>query len=185
MTDIIIVHSKYGDASNHWYEWLANNLELEGYDVTLFNIPVDENNQIETWVSKMKEQVQINKYETYFVTHGLGTLAALKYIEESKIDHIEGLFSIAGFMEDTKVFAENVNTDKYRIDYEQVKDKVDNFYGLCAKDDTHVSYKETKRLMDTLGGKCKVTDFGGHFMEDDGFTTFTRLQSKMQEIMSG
>ncbi|MCM3337046.1 serine hydrolase family protein, partial [Bacillus subtilis] len=53
-----------------------------------------------------------------------------------------------------------------------------------AKDDKCISYEETKRLMDTLGGKCKVTEYGGHFMEVDGFTTFTRLQSKMQGIMS-
>ncbi|PTE93698.1 serine hydrolase family protein, partial [Staphylococcus cohnii] len=41
MTDIIIVHSKHGDSSNHWYEWLENNLILEGYDVTLFNIAIE------------------------------------------------------------------------------------------------------------------------------------------------
>ena len=35
MTDIVIVHSKLGDSKNHWYEWLANNLTLEGYVVTL------------------------------------------------------------------------------------------------------------------------------------------------------
>ena len=35
MTDIVIVHSKLGDSTNHWYEWLANNLTLEGYVVTL------------------------------------------------------------------------------------------------------------------------------------------------------
>ncbi len=42
MTDIVIVHSKYGDASNHWYDWLINNLTLEGYDVTLFNLPYEK-----------------------------------------------------------------------------------------------------------------------------------------------
>lgn len=29
----------------------------------------------------MKEQIEIRKYDTYFVTHGFGTIAALKYIE--------------------------------------------------------------------------------------------------------
>ena len=184
MTDIIIVHSKQGDASNHWYEWLASNLTLEGYNVTLFNLPVDENDHIDTWMSNMKNQICVTKYETFFVTHGFGTLAALKFIEKSQINTIQGLFSISGFMEDVIPFVETNQIEDFHIDYENVKQKVEAFYGLCAKNDSYVSYKETKRLMDTLGGTCKVTVFGGHFMEDDGFTTFTQLQSKMQGIMS-
>lgn len=184
MTDIIIVHSKQGDSTNHWYEWLANNLILEGYNVTLCHIPVDNNDQIEAWVTKLNKQISIKTYETFFVTHGFGTLASLKYLENMDIDHIQGLFSISGFMEDAQALVEQDHYETVQIDYENVKQKVDSFYGLCAKNDAHISYEETKRLMDTLGGICKVTEFGGHFMEDDGFTTFTRLQSKMQGIMS-
>ncbi|MGO2109437.1 MAG: serine hydrolase family protein, partial [Staphylococcus equorum] len=55
MTDIIIVHSKIGDATNHWYKWLANNLILEGYNVTLFDLPVEENDNLEQWVERMKD----------------------------------------------------------------------------------------------------------------------------------
>ncbi|WP_341636917.1 RBBP9/YdeN family alpha/beta hydrolase [Staphylococcus casei] len=184
MTDIVIVHSKYGDSTNHWYEWLANNLVLEGYNVTLFNLPVEESEHLERWVNKMREQLNIDKYETYFVTHGLGTLASLKFIEEAQIKQIEGLFSISGFMDDAQDIDENISLEGHTFDYTVVKSKVTNFYGLCAKDDQYVSYKETKRLMDTLGGKCKITDNGGHFMEEDGFRTFTILQGKMQKLMS-
>ena len=48
-----------------------------------------------------------------------------------------------------------------------------SFYGLSSKDDKYVSYKETKRLMDTLNGKIRIVEEGGHFLEDEGFTTFT------------
>ncbi|MDN6182238.1 MAG: alpha/beta hydrolase, partial [Staphylococcus equorum] len=89
MTDIVIVHSKIGDATNHWYQWLANNLILEGYNVTLFDLPVEENDNLEQWVERMKDQITVKKYETYFITHGFGTLASLKYIEEMNINHIE------------------------------------------------------------------------------------------------
>ncbi|GEQ05567.1 RBBP9/YdeN family alpha/beta hydrolase [Staphylococcus gallinarum] len=183
MTDIIIVHSKYGDATNHWYEWLANNLILEGYNVTLFNIPVEDRENMNTWVKRMEEQIQVQKYETYFVTHGYGTLAALKYIEKTAIGKVEGLFSISGFKEDAHDIDENIELD-VSIDYKDVKSKVEQFYGLCAVDDKYVNYQETKRLMDTLGGSCKITSHGGHFLESDGFDTFNALQMKMQAIMT-
>jgi predicted alpha/beta hydrolase family esterase len=36
------------------------------------------------------------------------------------------------------------------IDYDNIKKKVDNFYGLSSKNDKYVSYKETQRLMNAL-----------------------------------
>ncbi|PTG29675.1 RBBP9/YdeN family alpha/beta hydrolase [Staphylococcus capitis] len=183
MTDVIIIHSKYGNATNHWYEWLKHNLTLEGYHVTLFNLEADDHAKIDEWVRQMKEQIEIRKYDTYFVTHGFGTIAALKYIEGTH-HHIEGLFSIAGFKEDAHDIYENVNLEGISIDYEKVKSQVDHFYGLTSKDDKYVSYKETKRLMDTLEGKIRIVDEGGHFLEDEGFKTFTSLQSRMQGYMT-
>ncbi|MDN6572002.1 MAG: alpha/beta hydrolase, partial [Staphylococcus equorum] len=143
MTDIIIVHSKIGDATNHWYKWLANNLILEGYNVTLFDLPVEENDNLEQWVERMKDQITVKKYETYFITHGFGTLASLKYIEEMNINHIEGLFSVAGFMDDAEEIDAYIDPETKAIDYEIVKNKVDQFYGLCSKNDEYVSYLET------------------------------------------
>ena len=61
MTDIIIVHSKYGNSKNHWYEWLRHNLTLEGYDVSLFNLEANDHAQIDEWVNEMKQQLHIRK----------------------------------------------------------------------------------------------------------------------------
>lgn len=46
--------------------------------MTLFNIPVEDRENMNTWVKRMEEQIQVQKYETYFVTHGYGTLAKTK-----------------------------------------------------------------------------------------------------------
>ncbi|EJY95157.1 serine hydrolase family protein [Staphylococcus arlettae] len=184
MTDIIIVHSKHGDSSNHWYEWLENNLILEGYDVTLFNIAIESNDNLAQWIEEMKRQISVKKEDTYFVTHGFGTLAALKYIELADMPVVEGLFSIAGFKDDAQAISEDLNTQDFTLNYDIIKSKVGEFYGLCAKNDQQVSYKETQRLIETLDGTCKVTESGGHFTEEDGFSTFIKLQSKMQAVMS-
>lgn len=106
MTDVIIVHSMHGNSRNHWYQWLEHNLTLEGYDVTLFNFESPEANTVDQWIEAMTKQINVRKKDTYFVTHGLGSITALKYIE--MIDQpIEGFFSIAGFKED----AENIDLD--------------------------------------------------------------------------
>ncbi|MGC7588492.1 RBBP9/YdeN family alpha/beta hydrolase [Staphylococcus epidermidis] len=183
MTDIIIVHSKHGNSKNHWYEWLRHNLTLEGYDVSLFNLEANDHVQIDEWVNEMKQQLHIRKKDTYFVTHGFGSIAALKFLEETH-HHIEGFFSIAGFKEDAQDIDEDVDLKGVTIDYDKIKEQVDKFYGLTSKDDQYVSYKETQRLMNSLNGHTRVVEDGGHFLEEEGFVTFTSLINRMQGYMT-
>ena len=58
------------------------------------------------------------------------------------------------------------------------------FYGLTSKDDQYVSYKETQRLMNSLNGHTRVVEDGGHFLEEEGFVTFTSLINRMQGYMT-
>jgi predicted alpha/beta hydrolase family esterase len=184
MTDIVIVHSKLGDATNHWYDWLRNNLLLEGCNVTLFNMAGAYSKPLEAWVKAIDEQVNISKNDTYFITHGYGTLAGLKYLELQDIEPIEGVFIISGFKEDATAIDDNLSINTEAFDYENIRKKAQQFYGLCAKDDRYISYKETERLMEILNGTCKTTPYGGHFIDEDGFSTFITLQENIQKIMS-
>ncbi len=183
MTDVIIVHSMHGNSRNHWYQWLEHNLTLEGYDVTLFNFESPEAKTVDQWIEAMTKQINVRKKDIYFVTHGLGSITALKYIE--MIDQpIEGFFSIAGFKEDAENIDLDIDLSNVTIDYDNIKKKVDNFYGLSSKNDKYVSYKETQRLMNALEGNLRIVEDGGHFLEEDGFETFTALQDRMQDYMT-
>lgn len=117
------------------------------------------------------------------MTHGFGSIAALKFLEETH-HHIEGFFSIAGFKEDAQDIDEDVDLKGVTIDYDKIKEQVDKFYGLTSKDDQYVSYKETQRLMNTLNGHTRVVEDGGHFLEEEGFVTFTSLINRMQGYMT-
>ena len=134
-------------------------------------------------IEAMTKQINVRKKDTYFVTHGLGSITALKYIE--MIDQpIEGFFSIAGFKEDAENIDLDIDLSNVTIDYDNIKKKVDNFYGLSSKNDKYVSYKETQRLMNALEGNLRIVEDGGHFLEEDGFETFTALQDRMQDYMT-
>ncbi|PTE71606.1 serine hydrolase family protein [Staphylococcus devriesei] len=185
MTNVIIVHSQLGNSHNHWYEWLQHNLELEGYDVQLFHLDKEDNRDIETWVNEMKRQIDIKSADTYFMTHGYGSIATLKFVEGLHLDFpIEGFFSIAGFKEGAQDIDESIRVDHITIDYNLIKQKIKRFYGLASKDDSYVSYKETQNLIDELGGRTRIVEEGGHFLEEEGFVSFTELQEKMQKYMT-
>ncbi len=80
MTDVIIVHSMHGNSRNHWYQWLRRlTLTLEGYDVT-FNFESPEAKTVDQSIKVLSKQINVRKKDTY-LTHGLGSITALKYIE--------------------------------------------------------------------------------------------------------
>lgn len=185
MTNVIIVHSQLGNSHNHWYKWLQHNLELEGYDVQLFHLDESKNDNIDNWIFELNQQIELLSKDTYFVTHGYGSLATLKYIEGLSIyEPFEGFFSIAGFKEDAKKIDDSIKVGEFNVDYDLIKTKVNHFYGLASKDDSYVSYLETQNLIDELGGKTKIVNEGGHFLEEEGFVSFTELQEKMQHYMT-
>ena len=98
-------------------------------------------------------------------------------------DHLRVLQYI-GFKEDAKKIDDSINVGEFNVDYDLIKTKVNHFYGLASKDDSYVSYIETQNLIDELGGKTKIVDEGGHFLEEEGFVSFTELQEKMQHYMT-
>ena len=38
--------------------------------------------------------------------------------------------------------------------------------------------------MNALEGNLRIVEDGGHFLEEDGFETFTALQDRMQDYMN-
>lgn len=65
---------------------------------------------------------------------------------------IEGFFSIVGFKEDVENIDLDIDLSNVIIDYDNIKKKVDNFYGLSFKNDKYVLYKEIQCLMNVLEG---------------------------------
>lgn len=184
MTNIILIHAQGADAHSNWYEWLQACLKLEGYHMDIVNIkhglPVDMNQ----WMKQLETQIDITTYDTYFVTHGFGTLAGLYYLNNHPDMHIEGFFSIAGFGPDAEDVNTSITVPDIQLDYDSLKQRVDYFYGLCSKDDSIVPYQNTVRLLEKLGGKCRIINDGGHFRTEDGYDTFLRLKNNMMKKMS-
>lgn len=184
MTNIVLIHAQGADAHSNWYEWLEQSLRLEGYHSDIVNIqhamPVD----MDEWLKQLNEQIEITQYETYFVTHGFGTLAGLKYLEQHPDVRIEGFFSIAGFGPDAEGINPELRASDVTLDIEDLKSRIDYFYGIASKDDPNVQYQDTERLVQAFDGDTKVIEEAGHFTTEDGYDTFLALKNNMIKRMA-
>lgn len=184
MTNIILIHAQGADAHENWYEWLEQSLKLEGYQSDIVNIEHSLPVNMDEWLTQLNEQIDITNYETYFVTHGFGTLAGLKYLEQHPDVHIEGFFSIAGFGPDAKDINPELHASDVTLDIEGLKPRIDYFYGLASKDDPFVPYRATEDIVKAFGGKTRIIKDGGHFTTNDGYDTFLALKNNMMKRMS-
>ena len=153
MTKIILIHAQGANAHSNWYEWLEQSLKLEGYDMNICNIKHSTPVNMGEWLDQLNEQIDIEKHDTYFVTHGFGTLAGLKYLDVHTEKRIEGFFSIAGYGPEAKDVDQSLQANDVTLDYESLKERIDYFYGLCSTDDPYVPYKDTEDLIDKLEEK--------------------------------
>lgn len=55
MKNVIILHAMEDGPENHWYPWLKMELEKNGYDVWVPQLPDTANPQLEKWLPVILE----------------------------------------------------------------------------------------------------------------------------------
>ena len=76
---------------------------------------------MDQWIEAMTKQINVRKKDTYFVTHGLGSITALKYIE--MIDQpIEGFLVLQVLKKMLKKIDLDIDLN-VTIDYDNIRRK--------------------------------------------------------------
>lgn len=172
---IYIIHGLNGDAESFWYPWLKSELssavskEIKAENITIPDLPNPPSLQL--WKDKIKEIVGRSDERTYFVTHGIGGVATLKFIEESG-QKVGGIVLVSGF---DKTFAgapKSIKTfTEAKLDYKILTQNIKHIAIISARDDKNIPYEISEELGDKLNAKF-VLEQGGRVMANQvGYTS--------------
>lgn len=158
---IFIIQGIDASAESYWYPWLKSELSSEiGKEIKAENISVPDmpkKAELQLWKDKIKEVVGIVDENTYFVTHGMGGIATLKYIEESG-KKVGGVVLVSSYISsDTKNITAFENT---QLDYKNLGDNIKHISVLATRDDKGAPYKLSEELAEKLGAKF-ILEQGG------------------------
>jgi len=78
---IFIIHGWGGSPDEPLLRWLKSELEKNGFEVVVPKMPNSEKPEIETWVLKLKEMVEVPDKDTILVGHSVGCQVILRYLE--------------------------------------------------------------------------------------------------------
>lgn len=164
MKRAIIVHCWEGYPDYCWYPSVKKELEMRGFKVEVPTMPETDLPQMDKWVPKLQEVVEIPDGELYLIGHSIGCAAIMRYLEtlEEK-QKVGGVVFVAGF-------TENVGYEEIKsffatpMDLEKIRTKSQNgFVAIHSDNDPHVDLKYAGILKEQLGAEIIIKHNEKHF----------------------
>ncbi|PIN88833.1 hypothetical protein COU60_05410 [Candidatus Pacearchaeota archaeon CG10_big_fil_rev_8_21_14_0_10_34_76] len=175
MKRIIVVHQWGSSPEGDWYPWIKNELESNGFEVHVLEMPESDEPKIESWVGALKEVVGDLNRETYFIGHSVGCQTILRYLEKSEFMkkaggcvfvapwmHLQGLEEEEGAEEIAREWLETP------VDFKEVRKHCEKFVCVFSDNDPFVPLSDRDIFREILGAKIITEHEKGHFTKDDG-----------------
>ena len=162
MNKAIIIHC-WGGSSNHcWYPESKKELEQEGFEVQIPNMPDTDNPQLKNWLPKLKEVADPPNENLFLIGHSLGGITILRYLEQlDENQKIAGVVFISACI-NALGYPEIENFFEKPINFEKIKTKAEYFVIIHSEDDPIVPVKHAHQFKKTLDGVLIIKSGLGH-----------------------
>ena len=165
-----MIHGWGGSPLEGWRPWLRLQLEKQGFEVEILEMPDTHNPSMDLWVGHMHAVIGMPDKNTILVGHSLGSAAILRYLESVKGDvKICGSVLVAcpvtdvGFKELGSFFETDFNFPK-------IKEHCKRFIVINSDNDYYIPVEQGEFLSSNLGCDLILKHAMKHFSSVDGFT---------------
>lgn len=183
---VFIVHSWGGSPDEPLYKWLKSELEKNGFEVVVPEMPNSEEPEIEAWVLKLKEIIGEPDKDTMLVGHSIGCQAILRYLEKlNPASKVGGVVFIAPWLtlsnlesdEERRVAEPWLNTPIRETDVVKHTTKIT---AIFSDNDPFVPSENIELFKKRFSAEIIVEREKGHFTADDGIE---KLEAALNAIL--
>lgn len=153
--NFVLLHGYGGSPKRNFFPWLKKELEKRGYKVQAPLLPHSDKMQAneEDDSETIRRKVKFDR-NTIVVAHSLGTIVAMKAIQDLKTP-IRRLVLVGGFLEPEfkdhqRPFANRFN---WEFDFKKIRNNADKIIILQDINDHIIPAIQGKKLRDALGGE--------------------------------
>jgi uncharacterized protein len=163
MKRAIIVHCFGGKANYAWYPWAKIQLEAQGYEVVVPDMPHTDEPQLSEWLSTLQNLIGEPDDELVLIGHSLGTITIMRYLEALPTGQRIRKAILAAAFTDPLGIKELENFFETRLDFTAIKPKTkDAFVVIQSDNDPYISRQYGNRLQDELDAKLIIKHAAGH-----------------------
>ena len=183
---VLIVHRYSGNPKSDWYPWLKRMLEARDFKVEIARLPSPDKHTMDECVNSLEVSV-LDVENTFFVGHGIGCQAIMRYLERETLGSAKGMLLVAPFLhlresalntpQGKRVSAEWLSKP---INLDAVKSNAGTVRILAAKEDPYIPEGDAKELASKLGATVTTMPIRTHFTAEDGYA---ELHAALNEFM--
>jgi serine hydrolase len=170
---VVIVHGYESAPDANWFPWLQGELQAEGIAVTVVPLPDPDDPEPKAWENAVSRAVGVPDAGTVVVAHSLGAITALRFLAAlAEPWQLGGLVLVAGFVEPLDALPE---LDQYLatgVDVERLAGSIRKRTVIRSETDPFVPAAASDELARRLDARLQVHPEAGHFMAEDGVTSF-------------
>jgi predicted alpha/beta hydrolase family esterase len=186
---IFIVHGWGGHPEEGWLPWLKQQLEANGFDVHIPQLPETDSPHINAWVPALAAAVGTADGETYFVGHSMGCQTIARYLASLQGDvKIGGAVFVAGFFKRLTGLngpEENAIGDEWLkspLDLNVVRSHLKGSVAIFSDNDPFVPEENVAAYRDILGSEIISLHTRGHFSGSDGATELPEARDAVLKL---
>ncbi len=148
------------------------------------DLPHPEKPDSSEWVKAIAEAIGEPDRNTYIITHSLGSIALLQYLNSLETGSIGGAVLVAGFLEKLPTLPELDDFIAKPLDAERVKAAAGKLVAINSDDDPVVPLKNADMLNEKMGAEIAIIHGAGHVHEEFGVTELPIVLDKLHAMMN-
>ncbi|WP_341974996.1 alpha/beta hydrolase [Microbacterium sp. LWO13-1.2] len=167
----LIFHGYGATPEDHWFGWLAEQLETESIRTAIPPLPHPLMPQTEQWEDDVRAAVKQPDEHTIVIAHSLGCLAVLRYLRSLPgAWRLGTLVLVSGFIDPLPALPELDGFIGGGCDVTELRDHIGRLVVVRSDNDSIVPPGHTDRLAEQLGISAQVVPGAGHFLAAEGIT---------------
>jgi len=185
---VFIIHGWDGYPEEGWFPWLKKELEQNGFEVFVPQMPEPSAPVIDKWVNHLTEVVNEPDENTYFVGHSIGCQTILRYLETLDNKKVGGAVLVAPWfvLSDLETEEEKIIGKPWietPINFNKIKAITNNFVCIFSEDDPVVPLDENVKLFKERANSKIIIERGkGHFSGSDGVMELSSALNSVLEL---
>jgi len=180
MKNALILHGTGNDNQDNWYPWLKKQLNTEGFNVFLPNLPEPNRPILKNWVDLIYKNWQFDA-TSLIVGHSSGGLTAFTILERLPQEiKVKLTISVSAFRDPIGWdILKNFFDEKY--DWDKIKNSSEKIILFHSDNDPYVPLGHAPYLKEKLEADLVLIKNAGHFNTKSGYSQFPELLEKIKK----
>lgn len=171
MRRVYLIHARGAHPNSYWYPWVRTNLEKLDFDVQTPHLPGIRRPKQAEWLPRLGKLISRVDLDTYFIGHGVGCQAALRFLNTMpKNVRCGGVVLVAGWVctpsydigsrDQIAVYKDWLVPS---LDLSTVARRSHRFTAIFSNNDTHVPRDNWTACRKKLKATVVIKSDAGHF----------------------